>query len=52
VPTLTLDEAFEQMQQISGAVKRDLDEVMDTFGYNILARSSPTSFPTPRSRPP
>ncbi len=36
VPTLTLDEAFEQMQQISGAVKQDLDEVMDTFGYNIL----------------
>jgi regulator of protease activity HflC (stomatin/prohibitin superfamily) len=36
VPTLTLDEAFEQMQQISVAVKRDLDEVMDTFGYNIL----------------
>ena len=36
VPTLTLDEAFEQMQQISGAVKKDLDEVMDTFGYNIL----------------
>jgi regulator of protease activity HflC (stomatin/prohibitin superfamily) len=36
VPTLTLAEAFEQMQQISGAVKRDLDEVMDTFGYNIL----------------
>ncbi|HVN93905.1 MAG TPA: SPFH domain-containing protein [Terracidiphilus sp.] len=36
VPTLTLDEAFEQMQQISGAVKRDLDEVMDNFGYNIL----------------
>ena len=24
------------MQQISGAVKKDLDEVMDTFGYNIL----------------
>ncbi len=36
VPTLTLDEAFEQMQQISAAVKKDLDEVMDTFGYNIL----------------
>ncbi len=36
VPTLTLDEAFEQMQQISLAVKTDLDEVMDTFGYNIL----------------
>jgi len=36
VPTLTLDEAFEQMQQISGAVKKDLDEVMDNFGYNIL----------------
>jgi len=36
VPTLTLDEAFEQMQQISLAVKRDLDEVMDIFGYNIL----------------
>ncbi|MGD0522812.1 MAG: SPFH domain-containing protein [Terracidiphilus sp.] len=36
VPTLTLDEAFEQMQQISIAVKKDLDVVMDTFGYNIL----------------
>jgi len=36
VPTLTLDEAFEQMQQISAAVKKDLDIVMDTFGYNIL----------------
>ena len=36
VPTLTLDEAFEQMQQISLAVKKDLDDVMDTFGYNIL----------------
>lgn len=36
VPTLTLDEAFEQQQQISAAVKRDLDDVMDTFGYNIL----------------
>jgi len=36
VPTLTLDEAFEQMQQISIAVKKDLDDVMDTFGYNIL----------------
>jgi regulator of protease activity HflC (stomatin/prohibitin superfamily) len=36
VPTLTLDEAFEQQQQISVAVKKDLDEVMDTFGYNIL----------------
>ena len=36
VPTLTLDEAFERQQQISIAVKKDLDEVMDTFGYNIL----------------
>ena len=36
VPTLKLDEAFEQMQQISVAVKKDLDDVMDTFGYNIL----------------
>lgn len=36
VPTLTLDEAFEQQQQISAAVKKDLDDVMDTFGYNIL----------------
>ena len=36
VPTLTLDEAFERQQQISLAVKKDLDEVMDTFGYNIL----------------
>ena len=32
VPTLTLDEAFEQMQQISVAVKKDLDEVMDKIG--------------------
>jgi len=24
------------MQQISVAVKKDLDDVMDTFGYNIL----------------
>jgi regulator of protease activity HflC (stomatin/prohibitin superfamily) len=36
VPTLTLDEAFERQQQISAAVKKDLDDVMDTFGYNIL----------------
>jgi len=36
VPTLTLDEAFEQQQHISEAVKKDLDEVMDNFGYNIL----------------
>jgi regulator of protease activity HflC (stomatin/prohibitin superfamily) len=36
VPTLTLDEAFEQQQQISAAVKKDLDDVMDNFGYNIL----------------
>ncbi len=36
VPTLTLDVAFEQQQQISAAVKKDLDVVMDNFGYNIL----------------
>lgn len=36
VPTLTLDEAFEQQSQISAAVKRDLDEVMASFGYAIL----------------
>lgn len=36
VPTLTLDEAFEQQAQISAAVKRELDAVMSEFGYNIL----------------
>jgi regulator of protease activity HflC (stomatin/prohibitin superfamily) len=36
VPTLTLDEAFEQQAQISAAVKRELDVVMSEFGYNIL----------------
>jgi len=46
--TLTLDEAFEQMQQISGAVKRDLDEVMDTFGYNILRALVTDIVPTPK----
>jgi regulator of protease activity HflC (stomatin/prohibitin superfamily) len=45
VPTLTLDEAFEQQQQISVAVKKDLDEVMDTFGYNILRALVTDIFP-------
>ncbi|MGB6133115.1 MAG: SPFH domain-containing protein [Acidobacteriaceae bacterium] len=36
VPTLTLDEAFEQQAQISTAVKKELDAVMSEFGYNIL----------------
>jgi regulator of protease activity HflC (stomatin/prohibitin superfamily) len=36
VPTLTLDEAFEQQATISAAVKRELDVVMSEFGYNIL----------------
>jgi len=36
VPTLTLDEAFEQQATISAAVKRELDAVMSEFGYNIL----------------
>jgi regulator of protease activity HflC (stomatin/prohibitin superfamily) len=36
VPTLTLDEAFEQQAQISAAVKKELDVVMSEFGYNIL----------------
>jgi len=36
VPTLTLDEAFEQQAAISAAVKKELDEVMSEFGYNIL----------------
>ncbi len=36
VPTLTLDEAFEQQAQISAAVKRELDAVMTEFGFNIL----------------
>jgi len=36
VPTLTLDEAFEQQATISAAVKKELDAVMCEFGYNIL----------------
>ncbi|HUB17576.1 MAG TPA: SPFH domain-containing protein [Acidobacteriaceae bacterium] len=36
VPTLTLDEAFEQQATISAAVKKELDAVMIDFGYNIL----------------
>ncbi|HEX4005287.1 MAG TPA: SPFH domain-containing protein [Acidobacteriaceae bacterium] len=36
VPTLTLDEAFEQQAQISAAVKKELDDVMREFGFNIL----------------
>jgi len=36
VPTLTLDEAFEQQAQISAAIKKELDDVMSEFGYNIL----------------
>jgi len=36
VPTLTLDEAFEQQATISAAVKKELDDVMSEFGYNIL----------------
>jgi regulator of protease activity HflC (stomatin/prohibitin superfamily) len=36
VPTLTLDEAFEQQATISAAVKGELDAVMSEFGYNIL----------------
>jgi len=36
VPTLTLDEAFEQQAQISAAVKKELDAVMTEFGFNIL----------------
>lgn len=36
VPTLTLDEAFEQQASISAAVKKELDAVMSEFGYNIL----------------
>jgi regulator of protease activity HflC (stomatin/prohibitin superfamily) len=36
VPTLTLDEAFEQEATISAAVKKELDVVMSEFGYNIL----------------
>jgi regulator of protease activity HflC (stomatin/prohibitin superfamily) len=36
VPTLTLDEAFEQEANISAAVKKELDVVMSEFGYNIL----------------
>jgi regulator of protease activity HflC (stomatin/prohibitin superfamily) len=36
VPTLTLDEAFEQQATISAAVKKELDAVMSEFGYDIL----------------
>jgi regulator of protease activity HflC (stomatin/prohibitin superfamily) len=36
VPTLTLDEVFEQEANISAAVKKELDVVMNEFGYIIL----------------
>jgi len=36
VPTLTLDEAFEQQSGISVNVKTELDAIMSGFGYNIL----------------
>jgi regulator of protease activity HflC (stomatin/prohibitin superfamily) len=36
VPHLTLDEAFEKKEDIATAVKTELAETMDDFGYNIL----------------
>lgn len=36
VPKMTLDELFEKKENIASAVKLELTQVMDDFGYNIL----------------
>lgn len=36
VPTILLDEVFEKKDEIASAVKSELDQVMDDFGYAIL----------------
>jgi regulator of protease activity HflC (stomatin/prohibitin superfamily) len=36
VPKITLDQVFENKDEIAKAVKSELTEVMDDFGYNIV----------------
>ena len=36
VPTIILDDLFEMKDDIASAVKSELDQVMDDFGYGIL----------------
>ena len=36
VPSLILDDLFEKKDDIAGAVKTELDNVMDDFGYGIV----------------
>lgn len=36
VPTLDLDDVFEKKEEIASAVKRELKETMDDFGYLIV----------------
>ena len=36
VPTLDLDDVFEKKEEIASAIKRELKETMDDFGYLIV----------------
>lgn len=36
IPKLTLDEVFERKDDVANAVKKELSEVMDDFGYGIV----------------
>lgn len=36
VPTINLDELFQMKDEIASAVKSELDQVMDDFGYGII----------------
>lgn len=36
VPTIILDDLFEKKDEIAMAVKKELDQVMDDFGYGII----------------
>lgn len=36
VPTINLDELFQMKDEIASAVKTELDQVMDDFGYGII----------------
>src|SRR5690606_8713135 len=36
VPTIILDDLFQMKDEVASAVKSELDQVMDDFGYSIL----------------
>jgi len=36
IPKLTLDQVFERKDDVANAVKKELSEVMDDFGYSIV----------------